>query len=127
MRARRFSDRASPSLSSASAISRFPWLTPDDFDQKTVLAVIARCSTIGPSASAGKKVRPPIIRITPTTKPTNRPPVVGSVPAEGGIDFLAASEPAIAIAGAIMKKRPTNIAGAPGGVEKGMLPGGPAA
>jgi hypothetical protein len=39
-----------------------------------------------------------------------QPPVVGSVPAEGGIDFLAASEPAIAIAGTIMKKRPTNIA-----------------
>ena len=78
--------------------------------QNRVLAVIARCSAIGPSASAGKKVRPPMMRMTPTTRPTNRPPVVGNVPAEGGIDFLAASEPAIAIAGTIMKKRPTNIA-----------------
>ena len=69
----------------------------------------ARCSTIGPSASAGKKVRPPMIRITPTTRPTNRPPVVGKVPADAGTDFLAASAPAIAIAGMIMKKRPTNI------------------
>ena len=58
-------------------------------DQNRVLAVIARCSTIGPSASAGKKVRPPMIRITPMTRPTNSPPVVGSVPADGGIDFFA--------------------------------------
>ena len=56
-----------------------------------------------------KKVRPPMIRITPTTSPTNRPPVVGNVPTEAGCDFFAASEPAIAIAGTIMKKRPTNI------------------
>ena len=71
------------------------------------------CSTIGPSASAGKKVRPPTIRITPTSRPTNSPPWVGKVPAEAGSVFLAASEPAIAIAGMIMKKRPTNIATAP--------------
>ncbi len=68
---------------------------------------------MGPSASAGKKVRPPTIRITPTTRPTNRPPVVGNVPADGGTDFFSASEPAIAMAGMIMKKRPTNIATAP--------------
>src|SRR3982074_1566014 len=74
-------------------------------DQNRVLAFIARCSTIGPSASAGKKVRPPIIRMTPTTRPTNRPPVVGSVPADGGIDFLPASEPASGRAGTIRRKR----------------------
>ena len=68
---------------------------------------------MGPSASAGKKVRPPTIRITPTTRPTNRPPVVGNVPADGGTIFLAASEPAIAMAGMIIQKRPTNIATAP--------------
>ena len=78
--------------------------------QNRVPALIASCSTIGPSASAGKKVRPPTIRMTPTTRPTNRPPVVGNVPADGGIDFLAASEPAIAMAGMIIQKRPTNIA-----------------
>ena len=50
-----------------------------------------------------------MMRMTPTTRPTNSPPVVGNVPADGGIDFFAASEPAIAIAGMIMKKRPTNI------------------
>src|SRR5207245_9384382 len=81
----------------------------NEIDQNRVLALPASCSTIGPSASAGKKVRPPMIRITPTTRPTNRPPVVGSVPAGGGIDFLPAGEPASAIAGTIMKKRPTNI------------------
>ena len=54
-----------------------------------------------------------MIRITPTTRPTNRPPVVGNVPADGGIDFFSASEPAIAMAGTIMKNRPTNIAIAP--------------
>src|SRR6185436_11926654 len=80
-----------------------------EVDQNTWPAFIARCSTMGPSASAGKKVRPPMIRITPTTRPTNNPPVVGNVPADGGIDFLAAREPAIAIAGTIMKNRPTNI------------------
>ncbi len=68
---------------------------------------------MGPSASAGKKVRPPTIRMTPTTRPTNSPPVVGKVPADGGIDFFAASEPAIAIAGMIIQNRPMNIATAP--------------
>ncbi len=43
---------------------------------------------MGPSASAGKKVRPPTIRITPTTRPTKRPPVVGNVPRDGGTDFF---------------------------------------
>src|ERR1700683_2668838 len=91
-------------------------------DTKRVVGFIARCSTIGPSASAGKKVRPPMIRITPTTRPTNRPPVVGSVPADGGIDFLPAKDPASAIAGTIMKKRPTNIEQARVRVEKKVLP-----
>ena len=43
---------------------------------------------MGPSASAGKKVRPPTIRITPTSRPTNKPPVVGNVPAERRPTFL---------------------------------------
>jgi len=34
---------------------------------------------MGPSAMAGKNVRPPMITITPTTRPTKRPPVVGKV------------------------------------------------
>jgi hypothetical protein len=51
--------------------------------------------------------------ITPTTRPTNNAPVVGKVPSEAGTDFLLASEPAIAIVGMIIQKRPTNIAIAP--------------
>src|SRR5262249_12498185 len=81
--------------------------------QNVVPATIANCSARGPSASAGKKVRPPTIMITPTTRPTNNPPVVGKVPSEAGTDFLLASEPAIAIVGMIIMKRPTNIATAP--------------
>src|SRR5262249_1790707 len=64
--------------------------TPDQFDaaEKVVPATIAICSTIGPSASAGKKVRPPTMTMTPTTRPTNRVPEVGNVPADAGTDFL---------------------------------------
>ena len=54
-----------------------------------------------------------MITMTPTTSPTKRPPVVGKVPAEGGIDFFLASEPAMAMAGMIIQNRPTNIAMAP--------------
>src|SRR6185312_8797708 len=81
--------------------------------QNVVPAVMANCSTSGPSARAGKKVRPPTMTITPTTSPTKRVPVVGNVPSDGGTDFLAASEPAIAIVGTIIQKRPTNMAIAP--------------
>src|SRR3984893_9284416 len=88
-------------------------VSPSEAGQNSVLLAIARCSTMGPSASAGKNVRPPTMAITPTTRPTNRPPVVGKVPADGGTDFLAASEPAIAMAGMIIQNRPTNIATAP--------------
>src|SRR5262249_58944639 len=81
-------------------------LAPDQFDANNVPADIASCSTMGPSASAGKKVRPPMITITPTTRPTKSPPVVGKVPADGGIDFFSASEPAIAMAGVTMPNQP---------------------
>ena len=37
---------------------------------------------MGPSDKAGKKVRPPTIRMTPIKRPTNNPPWVGKVPAE---------------------------------------------
>src|SRR5215470_3581792 len=87
---------------------------------------IARCSTIGPSARAGKKVRPPTITITPTTRPTNSPPVVGNVPADAGTVFLAASEPAIAMAGMIIQKRPTSMATAPVVLYQSVLPVRPA-
>ena len=56
--------------------------------QNRVPPSIARCSTIGPRARAGKKVRPPTIRMTPTSRPTNRAPLVGRVPSEGGRPLL---------------------------------------
>ena len=45
-----------------------------------------KCSTIGPSARAGKKVNAPTIRITPISRAANSHPVVGNVPALGGTD-----------------------------------------
>src|SRR5207244_9417824 len=80
----------------------FHGLPPDQFGANSVPLVIAICSTIGPSASAGKKMSPPIITMTPTTSPTKRPPVVGKVPAEGGIDFFAAREPPMAVPGLLI-------------------------
>ena len=63
----------------------------------SVPASSAKCSAIGPSASAGaKKVRPPTIRIEPTSRPTNNPPWVENVPADAAALRLAASEPATA-------------------------------
>src|SRR5262249_28974324 len=67
--------------------------------QKVLPALITKCSTMGPSASAGKYCRPPRIRITPIRRPTNRGPCVGNVPLEAGTFFFAASEPAMAITG----------------------------
>ena len=58
-----------------------------------------RCSTIGPSASAGTKVSAPTSSTVPTSSATNSGVCVGSVPLEGGTNFLAASEPAIASTG----------------------------
>ena len=55
-----------------------------------------------------------MITITPTSSPTNRPPVVGNVPAEGGTVFFTTSEPAMAMVGMIIQNRPTTIATAPG-------------
>ena len=46
---------------------------------------------MGPSESAGKKVRPPTIRITPIRSPTKSGPWVGKVPAEAGDSMEALS------------------------------------
>ncbi len=50
-----------------------------------------------------------MIRITPISRPTHRPPVVGKDPAVSGVCFLAARLPAMASIGTIMKKRPTHM------------------
>src|SRR6185312_9340681 len=69
-----------------------------------------RCSTIGPSDKAGRNVRAPTMMITPTRSATNSGPWVGRVPAEAGICFFRASEPAMASKGRSMKKRPISMA-----------------
>ena len=70
---------------------------------------MARCSTIGPSDSAGKKIKPPMIRMTLTNSTMNVPPLVGNVPLDGGTTFLATSEPATAIIGTMNRKRPNSM------------------
>src|SRR6185369_9238572 len=70
---------------------------------------IKRCSTIGPSESAGKNVSAPTITITPTSRPAKSGPCVGKVPAEGGVSFLAPSEPAAASSGISIRNRPASM------------------
>jgi len=48
-------------------------------------ACMAKCSATGPRVSAGRKVSPPTITITPVSKATKRTPVVGKVPADDGV------------------------------------------
>ena len=56
----------------------FPWLS---------------CSTIGPRETAGKKVRPPMMMMTPMVRPMNMALSVRNVPSDAGTTFLAASAP----------------------------------
>ena len=51
--------------------------------------IISRCSTIGPSASAGTKVSAPTMITTPTSSTTNSGVCVGSVPGPAGHELLA--------------------------------------
>ena len=51
-----------------------------------------------------------MIKITPTTSPTNSGPSVGKVPEEGGTIYLVTNEPATASIGTIIRKRPISIA-----------------
>src|SRR6185312_4792202 len=62
----------------------FPWLS---------------CSTMGPSETAGKKVRPPTMMITPTSNPMNMGLSVRKVPAPSATTFFAARIPPSAMAG----------------------------
>jgi len=69
----------------------------------------------GRARAAGKKVNPPDeSRSRRRPGQRNSPPVVGKRGrADGGTDFLPDNEPAIAMAGMIIQKRPTSIAIAP--------------
>src|ERR1700730_13282790 len=95
-------------------------------DQNRLLACTARCSSIGPRARAGKKVRPPIIKITPIKRPTKSPPSVGKVPAEAGTIFLPASEPAMASIGTANMQRPVHMARPSVVFQKGVVAERPA-
>src|SRR5262245_64875997 len=68
-----------------------------------------RCSTIGPSVSAGTNDSAPTSSTTRTSSTTNSGPVVGSVPDDGGTIFFLASEPAIASTGITIQNRATNM------------------
>ena len=62
---------------------------------------VCRCSTMGPSASAGTNVSAPTSKIVLTSITTNSGPCVGKVPAPAGVYFFRAKEPAIASVGTI--------------------------
>jgi len=62
-------------------------------------AINWRCSTIGPSASAGMNVNAPTMSTTLINNTTKSGVCVGSVPGPGGTIFFRAREPAIASVG----------------------------
>src|SRR5581483_8541661 len=89
--------------------------------QNAFPAIISRCSRMGPRLSAGKKVRAPMMSITPMRRTVNKGVVTGNVPREGGTYFFCARLPAIASIGMIMKKRPISIVKAPAMLYQGVL------
>src|SRR5271157_874332 len=86
------------------------WQMRKELFQNRSPAVIAKCSATGPRVSAGRKVSPATITITPVSKAMKRMPVVGKVPADEGVMGFAASDPAMASTGMITRKRPRNMA-----------------
>src|SRR6476646_4055067 len=89
--------------------------------QNAFPAIICRCSRTGPRLSAGKKVRAPTIRMTPSKSKVNNGVVTGNVPTEGGTYFFWARLPAMASMGMIMKKRPTSMVMAPAVLYQGVF------
>src|SRR4029079_3203899 len=73
------------------------------------LPIICRCSTIGPSASAGTNVSAPTISTTPTSHATNSGVCVGNVPAVTAVALLAARLPAIPSTGIMIRERDSHI------------------
>ncbi len=61
-----------------------------------------RCSTTGPSASAGTNVNAPTNNTVPTNNTKNSGVCVGSVPVEGGILRFFASDRASYLTGEIL-------------------------
>ena len=81
------------------------------------------CSTIGPSASAGKKLSAPTMRTTPTSRPTTDGRWSGTCPGDGATRRLAAIEPAIARIGTIIANRPIEHRQGAGHVVEGRVAG----
>ena len=79
-------------------------------------------STIGPSVSAGKIIRPAVRITTPTSRTANVAPSVRNVPADGGAVFFAASAPPSASAAMSGAKRPSQSAIEPTSVENSVAP-----
>ena len=79
-------------------------------------------STIGPSVSAGKIIRPAVRITTPTSRTANVAPSVRNVPADAGTVFFAASEPPSASAATSGAKRPSQSAIEPTRVENSVAP-----
>src|SRR5580658_7208834 len=79
-------------------------------EENSLPECIRKCSTTGPSESAGKNVSAAISTTVPTNKPTNSGPCVGNVPLVTGVFFLAARLPPIAISGIINRNRPISVA-----------------
>ena len=69
-----------------------------------------KCSTTGPSTSAGTKVSAPTSSTVPTSRLVKSGPETGNVPALSAINFLRPSEPASARIGTMMTKRPKSVA-----------------
>src|SRR6185436_1960520 len=80
------------------------------FPQKSFPCEVRKCSTIGPSASTGRKFSAPINNTVPSRSTTNVPPESGKVPALGGEIFFCTSEPASAMMGTIIRNRPMSMA-----------------
>ena len=69
-----------------------------------------KCSTTGPRVSTGRKFRAPTNNIVPSNSMMNVPPDTGKVPVLAGTSFFCASDPAMAMMGTIIRKRPKSMA-----------------
>src|SRR5277367_6924362 len=65
-----------------------------------------KCSTTGPRVRAGRKFNAPTRSTVPIRRKVNVPPETGNDPGPGGTNFLDANEPAMAMIGTIIRKRP---------------------
>ena len=65
---------------------------------------------MGLSASTGRKFNAPMSSTVPMSRMTKVPPDTGNVPTLGGAIFFCTSEPASAMMGTIIRKRPMSMA-----------------